>query len=164
MTNDPFIGWPGLLARLLAGDDVGAVVAGSAITEILRGDATPSQMTAFVVAMRAKGETAGELEGMLRAVREAGNRVDLPADVAARAIDIVGTGGDKSYSVNVSTMAALVVAGAGVPVSRKFLGSTAPMRSRRKSRTNLRPSFSISLTRSPMNLALASESRATALG
>lgn len=118
MTNDPFIGWPGLLARLLAGDDVGAAVAGSAITEILRGDATPSQMTAFVVAMRAKGETAGELEGMLRAVREAGNRVDLPADVAARAIDIVGTGGDKSYSVNVSTMAALVVAGAGVPVCK----------------------------------------------
>jgi len=119
MANDSsFMGWPGLLARLLAGDDVGADVAGSAITEILSGDATPSQMTAFVVAMRAKGETAGELEGMLRAVREAGNRVDLPADVGSRAIDIVGTGGDKSYSVNVSTMAALVVAGAGVPVCK----------------------------------------------
>ena len=119
MANDPsFIGWPGLLTRLLAGDDLGADVAGSAITEILRGDATPSQMTAFVVAMRAKGETAGELEGMLHAVRAAGNRVNLPADVAARAVDIVGTGGDKSYSVNVSTMAALVVAGAGVPVCK----------------------------------------------
>jgi len=119
MANDSsFMGWPGLLARLLAGDDVGADVAGSAITEILRGDATPSQMTAFVVAMRAKGETAGELEGMLHAVRAAGNRVNLPADVAARAVDIVGTGGDKSYSVNVSTMAALVVAGAGVPVCK----------------------------------------------
>ena len=119
MANDPsFIGWPGLLTRLLAGDDVGADVAGSAITEILRGDATPSQMTAFVVAMRAKGETAAELEGMLHAVRTAGNRVNLPADVAARAVDIVGTGGDKSYSVNVSTMAALVVAGAGVPVCK----------------------------------------------
>lgn len=119
MANDSsFMGWPGLLARLLAGDDVGADVAGSAITEILRGDATPSQMTAFVVAMRAKGETAAELEGMLHAVRTAGNRVDLPADVAARAIDIVGTGGDRSYSVNVSTMAALVVAGAGVPVCK----------------------------------------------
>ena len=119
MANDPsFIGWPGLLTRLLAGDDLGADVAGSAITEILRGDATPSQMTAFVVAMRAKGETAGELEGMLHAVRTAGNRVNLPADVAARAVDIVGTGGDKSYSVNVSTMAALVVAGAGVPVCK----------------------------------------------
>ena len=119
MANDSsFMGWPGLLARLLAGDDVGADVAGSAITEILRGDATPSQMTAFVVAMRAKGETAAELEGMLHAVRMAGNRVDLPADVASRAIDIVGTGGDRSYSVNVSTMAALVVAGAGVPVCK----------------------------------------------
>jgi anthranilate phosphoribosyltransferase len=116
--EDSFIGWPDLLTRLLQGNDIGSAMAESAITEILRGDTTPSQMTAFVVAMRAKGETAEELEGMLHAVRAAGNRVNLPADTAARAIDIVGTGGDKSYSVNVSTMAALVVAGAGVPVCK----------------------------------------------
>jgi anthranilate phosphoribosyltransferase len=75
-------------------------------------------MTAFIVAMKAKGESSAELEGMLHAVRAAGNRVALPADVAPRAIDIVGTGGDRSHSVNVSTMAALVVAGAGVPVCK----------------------------------------------
>lgn len=113
-----FIGWPELLTRLLQGNDVGASIAESAISEILRGEATPSQMTAFVVAMRAKGETAEELEGMLHAVRSEGNKVNLPDEIAARAIDIVGTGGDKSYSVNVSTMSALVVAGAGVPVCK----------------------------------------------
>ena len=113
-----FEGWPGLLSQLLERRDLTSAQAEAAITEILRGDATPSQMTAFIVALRAKGETAAELEGMLHAVRTAGNRVHLDDDVAARAIDIVGTGGDKSNSVNVSTMSALVVAGAGVPVCK----------------------------------------------
>ena len=117
-TSPQFIGWPALLTQLLEGQDMTPAVAESAISEILRGDATPSQMTAFVVALKSKGESAAELEGMLHAVRSAGNRVHLDESVAARAIDIVGTGGDKSYSVNVSTMAALVVAGAGVPVCK----------------------------------------------
>jgi anthranilate phosphoribosyltransferase len=75
-------------------------------------------MTAFVVAMRAKGETVQELEGMLHAVRSAGMKVHLGTELASRAIDIVGTGGDKSNTVNVSTMSALVVAAAGVPVCK----------------------------------------------
>lgn len=113
-----FEGWPSLLARLLERRDLSPAEAGAAVTEILKGEATPSQMTAFIVALRAKGETAAELEGMLRAVRSAGHRVTLDGATAARAIDIVGTGGDKSNSVNVSTMAALVTAGAGVPVCK----------------------------------------------
>ena len=116
--TEEFVGWPELLARLLDKRDIGSSQAEAAITEILNGVATPSQMTAFIVALRAKGETAEELEGMLHAVRAAGNRVALPADIASRSIDIVGTGGDKSNSVNVSTMAALVVAAAGVPVCK----------------------------------------------
>jgi anthranilate phosphoribosyltransferase len=92
--------------------------ADSAVTEILQGNATPSQMAAFLVALRAKGETATELEAMLAAVRRAGVAVTLPSSLAERAIDIVGTGGDKSNSVNVSTMSALVVAAAGVPVCK----------------------------------------------
>lgn len=115
---EEFIGWPALLTQLLERRDLTAEQAESAITQILNGDATASQMTAFIVAMRGKGETAVELEGMLHAVRSAGNRVPLPKETAARAIDIVGTGGDKSNSVNVSTMASLVVAGAGVPVCK----------------------------------------------
>ncbi len=113
-----FVGWPALLAQLLEHRDIGPDQAEAAITEILNGVATPSQMTAFIVALRAKGETADELEGMLRAVRAAGNRVTLSAQVSSRAMDIVGTGGDKSNSVNVSTMSAIVVAAAGVPVCK----------------------------------------------
>lgn len=113
-----FEGWPALLSQLLESRDLTTSQAESALAEILRGDATPSQMTAFIVALRAKGETASELEGMLHAVRSAGHRVSLAPDVAARAIDIVGTGGDRSNSVNVSTMSAVVVAGAGVPVCK----------------------------------------------
>lgn len=122
MTSDAassaFPGWPSILTSLLAGRDLDSAVAEAAISEILNGDATPSQLTAFIVALRAKGETADELAGMLRAVRLAGTRVQLAPDVAARAIDIVGTGGDSSHSVNVSTMSAFVVAGAGVPVCK----------------------------------------------
>jgi anthranilate phosphoribosyltransferase len=116
--EEKFNGWPGLLAHLLDRRDLTATQAGAAITEILNGDATPSQMTAFIVALRAKGETVVELEGMLHAVRSAGMRVDLKPELARRAIDIVGTGGDNSNTVNVSTMSALVVAGAGVPVCK----------------------------------------------
>ena len=116
--SDEFIGWPTLLAHILDRHDLDASQAESAITQILNGNATPSQMTAFVVAMRAKGETIQELEGMLHAVRSAGMKVHLSAEQASRAIDIVGTGGDKSNTVNVSTMSALVVAAAGVPVCK----------------------------------------------
>lgn len=115
---EDFIGWPALLTQLLERRDLTAAQAESAITQILNGDATASQMTAFIVALRGKGETAVELEGMLHAVRSAGNRVPMSQEIAACAIDIVGTGGDKSNSVNVSTMASLVVAGAGVPVCK----------------------------------------------
>jgi anthranilate phosphoribosyltransferase len=115
---EDFIGWPALLSQLLERRDLSAAQAESAITKILQGDATPSQMTAFIVALRAKGETSVELEGMLHAVRTAGNRVHLDNALAVRTIDIVGTGGDKSNSVNVSTMSSLVVAGAGVPVCK----------------------------------------------
>ncbi|MEY3805836.1 MAG: anthranilate phosphoribosyltransferase [Actinomycetota bacterium] len=114
----PFAGWSAIVGSLLDGRDLDAASADAAVTEILNGAATPSQMAAFLVALRAKGETAVELEAMLAAVRRASVTVSLPEAVAARAIDIVGTGGDKSNSVNVSTMSALVVAASGVPVCK----------------------------------------------
>ncbi len=85
---------------------------------ILAGDATPAQLIGFIIALRAKGETPEEISGLLDAVLAAAEIVPLDDELASRAIDIVGTGGDRSHSINVSTMAALVVAGAGVPVCK----------------------------------------------
>jgi anthranilate phosphoribosyltransferase len=115
---DAFDGWPGVLATLLAGDDLTEAAAAAAMSTILAGEATPAQIAAFVVALRAKGETASELRGLVRAALDASTAVPLTESEQARAIDVVGTGGDGTSSVNVSTMAALVVAGAGVPVCK----------------------------------------------
>ena len=113
-----FGGWPALIGRLVAGGDLSAAEAEAGLAEVLSGDATPAQIAAFVVALRAKGETADELAGLLSAVLAARVPVTLAEGIRAQAIDIVGTGGDRSHSVNVSTMSAFVVAGAGVPVCK----------------------------------------------
>ena len=111
-------GWPSILGHLAARGDLTALQAKSATESILSGEATSAQIAAYLVALRTKGETSEELGWMLDAVLAASGRVELPHDVAKRSIDIVGTGGDASHSVNVSTMAAPVVAGAGVPVCK----------------------------------------------
>ncbi len=111
-------GWPTVLSSLLDRQDLPAGHARAAMSTILEGQATPAQLIGFIVALRAKGETPEELSGLLDAVLDAATPVVLDAAVRDRAIDIVGTGGDRSHSVNVSTMSALVVAGAGVPVCK----------------------------------------------
>ena len=111
-------GWSQLLATLLRGEDLPASDAQVAMNAVLLGEASSAQIAAFVMALRSKGETADELQGMLAAVLEASEPVPLDAKLSSHAIDIVGTGGDKSHSVNISTMAAFVVAGAGVPVCK----------------------------------------------
>jgi anthranilate phosphoribosyltransferase len=111
-------GWPGLLTELLAGRDLTADQARAAMATILDGRATPAQLIGFVVALRAKGETADELSGLLDAVLSAAELVPLGEDLRSHAVDVVGTGGDRSHSINVSTMAAIVTAGAGVPVCK----------------------------------------------
>src|SRR3954454_2591234 len=88
------------------------------MSTILAGAATPAQLIGFVVALRAKGETGEELSGLLDAVLAAATLVPLSDDVRSLAVDIVGTGGDRSHSINVSTMSAIVVAGAGVVVCK----------------------------------------------
>ena len=85
---------------------------------VLRGELSPDEIRQLLVAYNDRAATSDELAGFLQAVREAATPIDLPAEIAGRAVDIVGTGGDQSGSVNVSTMAALVVAGAGVPVCK----------------------------------------------
>jgi anthranilate phosphoribosyltransferase len=111
-------GWPALIGDLLDRNHLTAHQAKVAMRTVLAGDATPAQLIGFVVALRAKGETSEEISGLLDAVLDAATHVVLPADVLERAVDIVGTGGDRSHSINVSTISAFVVAGAGVPVCK----------------------------------------------
>ncbi|MEO6124588.1 MAG: anthranilate phosphoribosyltransferase [Ilumatobacteraceae bacterium] len=111
-------GWPALLTQLLDGRDLSAADAREAMSTILAGEATPAQLIGFVVALRAKGETGEELSGLLDAVLEAAAIVPLTDAQRDSAIDIVGTGGDRSHSINVSTMSAIVAAGAGVTVCK----------------------------------------------
>lgn len=108
--------WPDLLAALLRGDALSTAETAWAMGEIMSGGATPAQIAGFVTALRAKGETPGEIAGLVEAMLRHAARVELPVEVRAAAVDIVGTGGDRAHTVNISTMAALVVAGAGVPV------------------------------------------------
>ncbi|MCU1364703.1 MAG: trpD [Ilumatobacteraceae bacterium] len=115
---DELGGWPALLTQLLERHDLPAASAREAMSTILAGDATPAQLIAFAVALKAKGETGEELSGLLDAVLAAATLVPLSDDLRERAVDIVGTGGDRSHSINVSTMSAIVVAGAGVPVCK----------------------------------------------
>lgn len=109
-----FGGWPAILSHLFAGEDLPGDAATAAFGEILEGRAEPSQIGAFVAAMRTKGESVEEIVGLSRAMRER----STPVRAHSSAIDTCGTGGDRSGSVNVSTMAALVAAGAGVLVCK----------------------------------------------
>jgi anthranilate phosphoribosyltransferase len=104
--------WAAVLAALLRGEDLSADDTAWAMGEVMSGAATPVQIAGFAVALRAKGETVAEVDGMVRAMYEHATTFE----VADRVVDVVGTGGDRSRTVNISTMAAIVVAGAGVPV------------------------------------------------
>jgi anthranilate phosphoribosyltransferase len=106
--------WSKVLGRLLAGEDLSADEAAEAMNLILGGEATSAQVAAFAVALRAKGETAQEVSGLARAMLERAPTVQTPGPVA----DTTGSGGDRSRSINVSTIAAVVVAGAGVIVAK----------------------------------------------
>ena len=104
--------WPDVLATLVAGDDLDTAATSWAMEEILSGSATPAQIAGFAVALRSKGETLAEMQGLVDAMY----RHAAPMTVEGRAVDIVGTGGDRARTVNISTMSAVVIAGAGVPV------------------------------------------------
>jgi anthranilate phosphoribosyltransferase len=111
MEFDEVGGWPAILGTLAAQRDLTAEQAHAAMAEILDGAATPAQIAGFIVALRMKGETVEELGGLVDAMLAAAERVRLPRNEPV--VDIVGTGGDRAHTINVSTLAALVVAGAG---------------------------------------------------
>ncbi len=104
--------WPDVLSTLVARTDLSAEQAAWAMEEILAGEATPAQIAGFAVALRSKGETTEEVAGLADAMYAR----RTPISVEGRLLDVVGTGGDRSMSVNISTMAAIVAAGAGVRV------------------------------------------------
>ena len=104
--------WPEVLSALVSRHDLSGGQAAWAMGEILAGEATPAQIAGFAVALRAKGETVDEVEGLIEAMYAQAT----PLSVRGRVLDVVGTGGDRSMSVNISTMAAIVAAGAGAPV------------------------------------------------
>ena len=97
---------------MLAGQDLTEDDTAWAMGEIMAGDASPAQVAGFVIALRAKGETPAEVAGLVDVMLAEA----APVQVSGRVVDTCGTGGDRSNTVNLSTMAALVVAGAGVPV------------------------------------------------
>ncbi|TCJ23731.1 anthranilate phosphoribosyltransferase [Nocardioides jejuensis] len=104
--------WPDVLTALVTRTDLTSEQAAWAMGEILAGAATSAQVAGFAVGLRSKGETLVEIDGLLSAMYEHATPLEIPG----RTLDIVGTGGDRSHSVNISTMAAIVAAGAGAPI------------------------------------------------
>ncbi len=104
----------GLIAKAATGATLSREEAARGFDTMMSGEATPSQMGALLMALRVRGETVDEITGAVTAMREKMLRVAAPPD----AIDVVGTGGDASGSFNISTCAALIVAGAGVAVAK----------------------------------------------
>jgi anthranilate phosphoribosyltransferase len=111
---DTLGGWPALLGRLMAGRSLSAEEAELGLAEVLAGRATEAQTAAFVVALRTKGETVAEMQGLVRAMLAHA----VPLVIEGDLVDVVGTGGDRLGSINVSTLAALIAAGAGVRVCK----------------------------------------------
>ncbi len=103
-----------LIAKVATGATLTREESSNVFDRMMSGEATPSQMGAILMALRVRGETVDEITGAVSAMREKMLRVDAPAN----AVDVVGTGGDASGSYNISTCAAFIVAGAGVPVAK----------------------------------------------
>ena len=111
-TTAPHLDWPDLITALIGGADLTREQSYWAMDQIMSGEVPDVVVAGFLVALRAKGETVQELTGLADAMVGHARPVDIPGP----AVDIVGTGGDRLSSVNISTMAALVCAGAGAKV------------------------------------------------
>jgi anthranilate phosphoribosyltransferase len=110
--SSPATTWSALLNALLAGQTLAGDQTAWAMGEIMSGAATPAQVAGFAMALRAKGETAQEVAGLAEVMLARAT----PIDVSRDAVDVVGTGADRANTVNISTMAAMLVAAAGVRV------------------------------------------------
>jgi anthranilate phosphoribosyltransferase len=104
--------WPGLLAHLIRGEDLALGEANWAMDQLLRGSVGPERIAGFAVALRAKGESAAELQGLVAAMMRHALRIEIPG----RVVDTCGSGGSGTQAINISTMAAVVVAATGTRV------------------------------------------------
>jgi anthranilate phosphoribosyltransferase len=107
--------WPPILRQILAGEELSSEQAADAMRKIMAEEATPAELAAFVVALRAKGEGPREVGGLAEAMLERSPSVETPGPV----VDTSGTGGDGAGILNVSTVAAIVAAGAGAVVAKQ---------------------------------------------
>jgi anthranilate phosphoribosyltransferase len=111
-----FTDWKGIFGSLVRREELTDDDTAWAMEQIITGEATPAQISGFALLLRAKGETAGEISGLARSMLKHALQVEQTDEQRRATVDVVGTGGDQSHTVNISTMAALVVAGTGVRV------------------------------------------------
>ncbi len=104
--------WPGLITTLLDGGGLSRAATAWAMEQVMTGEASTGQLAGFLIALRAKGETVDELAGLVETMLRHAVRIEVPGPC----VDVVGTGGDRRHTVNISTTAAIVVAGAGFRV------------------------------------------------
>ncbi len=109
---EPSMSWRGLIGALIRGETLSPDQTAWAMNEIMDGAATPVQVAGFAVALRMKGETAGELAGLSSVMLRRATPISVPGPL----VDLVGTGGDGAHTVNISTMGAIVAAAAGLRV------------------------------------------------
>ncbi len=108
------VSWPDVFAQLLEGDHLSQSQARMVMGDIMTGEASEAQIAAFLAILRTKGETASEMTGFVEAMLAAAVTVEVDAPI----VDVVGTGGDRSGTFNISTTAAFIAAGAGVKVAK----------------------------------------------
>ena len=108
------ISWPDVFARLLDGHHLNQDHARAVMGNIMAGEATEAQIAAFLTVLRSKGETADEMTGFVAAMRAAARSIEIDEPI----VDLVGTGGDRSGTFNISTTAAFIAAGAGVRIAK----------------------------------------------
>ena len=112
------LSWPEVLARLSRRESLSEAEAAETMGVVFAGEATPAQIGAFLTLLHAKGETAEEVTGLARAMVDAAVPCPLGTPEGTVVVDLVGTGGDRLASINVTTLAAFITAGAGVPVCK----------------------------------------------
>ncbi|MDO5720116.1 MAG: anthranilate phosphoribosyltransferase [Actinomycetaceae bacterium] len=104
--------WTTVIARLCSGKDLTVDQAYAMMDSVMSGELGETKLSSFLTALRVKGESIDEVRGLADAMQDHARRIDVPTDV----LDIVGTGGDGAHTVNISTMAAIVIASTGIPV------------------------------------------------